>query len=227
MRSRREQTTVPEPSNVERRGPSGEDRAYGPPEEHPLRRPLRAPALYVAGHCAPTDVAPAHGCAIASEAISALVTFRLPLPPTWEGPIERVDAAARRARRAYLAVLDAMQRGRGAPGQAAAHMGKLARFVADLRSQTARTPLLHLVEIWRSVERAAGGAPLLGPPPATPLTSAVVCVPAPPLRRSGEPAALDARLEARYAWPLLWLRTRGYLASPGELTLTWRILGLA
>jgi len=175
-----------------------------------MPQPVRAPALYVTGQFAgPADARPGPDAPRLERAgVPPVVTLRLPLPPIWEGRVEGVSAAVRRARRAYAAVLDAMQRGLGTPEQAAAYVAKLERFAADLRSETARTPLLHLARIWRTVEQAAGGAPLLPPPPAAPLTSVVVHVPAPPSRWSGNPAPLAARLEARYAWPLEWLRTR-------------------
>jgi hypothetical protein len=161
------------------------------------------------------------------EARETRVTLRLPIPPTWDGPVEGVAAAARRARRAYVSILDAMHRGRDEPGRAAAQAGKLERFVADLRRDSARAPLLHLVRIWRTVERAPGAAPLLRSPPPTPATAALVHVPAPTGWLGQESTALEAWLEARYAWPLEWLRTRGYLAPRRDLRLEWRLLGPA
>ena len=156
-------------------------------------RPLRAPALYVAGGAATPEADP--------------LLFRIPSPPTWADRPPAVRAAVRRARKAYFAALDALYHAEVNDEV----VGKLQRLVADVRSSTARRALEHLLRVFGFARRSA--RPVLVAP-ATPCTRVTIGVPA------EEWAADRARLADRYAWPLEWLRMRRFVVGKA-LVIDW------
>lgn len=169
------------------------------------RRPgptsVRGPALYVLGW--------------ESGAHTAPVAFRLPAPPSPDGPLG-VSAAERRIRKAYFATLDALATGRVDPDAE----GRLARLTRDVRFLPAHRALQRLQRAQRFVREEAAGWPVIAAPRA-PLTHVVVTVPASP----AAPLALDPRAEEslarRYRWALDWLQMHRWVAGRG-LVLEWR-----
>jgi hypothetical protein len=156
----------------------------------------RAPALYFA---APT----------ASLSSQAPVTFRIPCPPAWDDRQPSVWAAERRARKAYLAALEALVTGSVAGEQA----DKLQRLAREIRSSSARASLEHLGRVMSFVRRH--GRPVLASP-AEPLTTVIATVPLPP-QGAGEEG-----LRRRYAWAIEWLQSRRFLARRG-LEIRWQV----
>ena len=120
-------------------------------------------------------------------------------------------AAERRARKAYFAALDALHLGQVSEDA----VGKLERLVADLRVGTANRAVEHLLRVFACASSAAG-RPVL-PAPGEPLAQLTVTVPA-------ELWSSDrARMAARLAWPLEWLRMRRFVVGK-ELEIEWRLL---
>lgn len=157
-------------------------------------RPLRAPALYVAGGATASD--------------SAKLVMRLPVPPAWDDRPPSARAAERRARKAYFAALDALHLGEVREDA----VGKLQQLVGDIRSSTARHALEHLLRVFGFVRRGAPGPVLV--PPAAPWERVTIGVPA-------ESWTADrARLLDRYEWPLEWLRMRRFVAGKA-LVIDW------
>lgn len=154
----------------------------------------RAPALYFSAP--PSSSSPSF-------------SFRLPCPPAWDDRQPSVWAAERRARKAYIAVLEAMATGT-VPGE---QSRKVQRLATEVRSASARLGLEHLLRVLGFVRRH--GQPVLPPPPA-PLSTVIATVPLPP-QGAGEEG-----LRRRYAWALEWLQTRRYLASR-NLSIEWRV----
>jgi hypothetical protein len=157
-------------------------------------RPLRAPALYVAG------VVPA--------AQSSPLVMRLPIPPAWDDRPPSVRAAERRARKAYFAALDALNLGEVREDA----VGKLQQLVGDMRSRTAKQALEHLLRVFGFVRRGAAGPVLVAP--AEPWERVTIGVPADVW------TADRAKLVDRYAWPLEWLRMRRFVAGKA-LVIDW------
>ena len=157
------------------------------------KSPPRAPALYFSTPASsPTPVA-----------------FRLPCPPAWDDRRPNVWAAERRARKAYVAALEALATGTVPAEQAV----KIQRLAGEVRSVSARLGLEHLLRVLGFVRRH-GSAVL--PPPEAPLTTVIATVPLPP-QGAGEEG-----LRRRYAWALEWLQTRRYLATR-NLSIEWRV----
>ncbi|MDF1502900.1 hypothetical protein [Roseisolibacter sp. H3M3-2] len=157
-------------------------------------RPPRAPALYVTG-------SPAAG--------APPLSFRLPVPPSWDDRPPTARAAERRARKAYFAALDALYRGEVNEDAA----GKLRRLVEDVRSLTARGALEHLLDVLGFVRRTAPAGPVLAAP-TTPCERVAVGVP--PRHWTTD----RARLAERYAWPMEWLRMHRFVAGKA-LVIDW------
>ena len=157
-------------------------------------RPLRSPALYVAGGATAIDI--------------DKLFLRLPTPPSWDDRPPTARAAERRARKAYFAALDALNQGQ--VNDEAVH--KLRRLVEDVRSTTARRALEHLLRVFGFVRRG-GERPVLVAPP-EPCARVTIGVPA------DEWDADRARLAERYAWPLEWLRMRRFVAGK-SLIIDW------
>ncbi|HXY32274.1 MAG TPA: hypothetical protein VEI06_16320 [Gemmatimonadaceae bacterium] len=156
--------------------------------------PLRAPALYIEGR----------------QADGATREFRLPLPPSRIQHRGHIRAFERRAKKAYFAALDGLRT--GAPSSQ--HLAKLSRLAAEARHKSATDILNHLVSVLNAAAIVAGGTPVLPPPP-TPLESIVVHC------RMAH-AQADSELSELLAWPLEWLKTRGYVASR-QLEVLWRV----
>ncbi len=150
-------------------------------------RPLRSPALHVAGDPTPDDQGP--------------LSLRLPSPPSWLDRPPSARAAERRARKAYFAALDALYQGHVSDEA----VDKLQRLVADVRSTSARGALEHLLRVFRFARREDTGPVLVAP--AAPCARITIGVPA------GEWDADRTRLADRYAWPLEWLRMRRFVAG--------------
>jgi hypothetical protein len=144
------------------------------------------------------------------------VRFRLPCPPAWDDARTGAWAAERRARRAYLAALDALHTGRLGPDQ----VPRLVALLRDLRSTTARPPLEHLVRVLGRVRRCRPGERLVRRPP-QPLTRITVTVPVPP---AADAPWDDAALVQRYRWTLGWLRDRGFVVAR-DLVIEWHLAG--
>ena len=118
-------------------------------------------------------------------------------------------AAERRARKAYVAALEALATGTVPAEQAR----KIQRLATEVRSASARVALEHLLRVLGFVRKH--GRPVL-PPPDEPLSTVIATVPLPP-QGAGEEG-----LRRRYAWALEWLQTRRYLATRG-LAIEWRV----
>lgn len=161
----------------------------------PSRRPERAPALEIVGHCA--------------AAPGARISFRLPCPPDVSGPLG-TSAAERRVRKAYFATLDALRTGVADPDRIAA----LARLARDVRCARARVGLLHLLRAQRFVRATASGWPVI-PAPSGPLGRIVVTVPA------GIEVECPDALATRFAWTLDWLRMHRWIDG-SRATVAWR-----
>ncbi|WP_284348631.1 hypothetical protein [Roseisolibacter agri] len=157
-------------------------------------RPLRSPALYVAGGSTSDGQDP--------------LFLRLPSPPSWDDRPPSARAAERRARKAYFAALDALYQGQVSDEA----VDKLQRLVADVRSTSARSALEHLLRVFGFVRREESGPVLV--PPAAPCARITIGVPA------EEWDADRARLAERYAWPLEWLRMRRFVAGKA-LVIDW------
>jgi hypothetical protein len=157
-------------------------------------RPLRAPALYVAGGAAAFD--------------SNKLLMRLPCPPVWDDRPPSARAAERRARKAYFAALDALYQGEVREDA----VGKLRQLVGDVRSSTARRALEHLLHVFGFVRHGAPGPVLVAPP--APWERVTIGVPADVWTSD------RVKLEERYAWPLEWLRMRRFVAGK-SLVIDW------
>ena len=157
-------------------------------------RPLRSPAIYVAGGATAIDM--------------DKLFLRLPSPPSWSDRPPSARAAERRARKAYFAALDALHQGQ-VNDEA---VDKLQRLVEDVRSTSARRALEHLLRVFGFVRRD-GVKPVLVAPSA-PCARVTVGVPA------EEWDADRTRLAERYAWPLEWLRMRRFVAGK-SLIIDW------
>jgi hypothetical protein len=157
-------------------------------------RPLRSPALYVAGGATALDL--------------DQLFVRLPCPPAWDDRPPSVRAAERRARKAYFAALDALYQGQVNEDA----VEKLQRLVSDVRSTTARRALEHLLRVFGFVRRGAERPVLVAP--SAPCARITVGVP-------GDAWDPDrSRLAERYAWPLEWLRMRRFVAGKA-LVIDW------
>jgi hypothetical protein len=156
----------------------------------------RAPAVYFAGNPPARQAAP--------------YVFRLPCPPDYIVVRQAGRALKRRAKKAYFAALDAMRTGR-VDSEAAA---KLRRLLAEATTRPARALLGQLVNVMEAAMRT--GEPILPPPP-VPLGSLVATATDPYVNVK----AKDDPLE-QLAWPLEWLRTRGYIVTKG-LQLRWEM----
>ena len=157
-------------------------------------RPLRSPALYVAGGSTTDDQAP--------------LFLRLPTPPCWDDRPPSARAAERRARKAYFAALDALYQGQVSDEA----VSKLQRLVADVRSTSARGALEHLLRVFGFVRREEARPVLVAPP--APCARITIGVPA------NEWDADRTRLADRYAWPLEWLRMRRFVIGK-SLVIDW------
>jgi len=138
------------------------------------------------------------------------VYFRLPSPPLLERA-RHAWALERRAKKIYFAVLDAMSTGHLDPE----HMVKLARLLADVSTRSATLWLRQLQRAAEAAARAGSRAPLL-PQPSAPLTE-LIAVPVLDDPRQ----MMDESVWKELAWPLEWLRTRGYVVSKG-LQFQWQ-----
>jgi hypothetical protein len=134
--------------------------------------------------------------------------FRLPCPPNWTPVRFAGRAPERRAKKAYFAALDAMRTGHADPEQAA----KLGRMLTEASTRSARAVLGHLMRVMEAADRVTARGPVFPPPPA-PLESAVATTTLAWAPEQGDPVE-------RLAWPLEWLRTRGYIISKG-FNLRW------
>jgi hypothetical protein len=144
----------------------------------------RAPALYFEGRF--HDGTP--------------IGFRLPLPPRVT-PRGGVRAFERRAKNAYFAALDALRTGVPRPE----HVSKLGRLILEVRHSGPAEVLDHLLRVCNAAATVAGGTPLV-PQPESPLQSIQVTY------RSARTIA-ENEVADLLAWPLEWLRTRGYVVS--------------
>ncbi|MGZ8456858.1 MAG: hypothetical protein ACXWZ4_09695 [Gemmatirosa sp.] len=159
-----------------------------------IGRPLRAPALYVAGG--------------ANALESDKLPMRLPCPPFWDDRPPSARAAERRARKAYFAALDALYQGEVCEDA----VGKLQQLVGDIRSSTARGALEHLLRVFGFVRRSEPGPVLVAPP--APWERVTIGVPA------SDWTPERSKLAERYAWPLEWLRMRRFVAGK-TLVIDW------
>ena len=159
--------------------------------------PARAPALYFVG---PSP----------DRSGGEPFRFRLPCPPAWHDRAPSAWAAERRARRSYFATLDALRTGRVDEDEAT----KAQRFLADLRSSSARATIAHFLRIIDAVRRS-DGQPVI-PTPDAPLVDLVVTAPA-----ITGPDEVQG-MEARYRWALEWLAARRFVVGRG-LRLTWQV----
>ena len=144
------------------------------------------------------------------EKQAAPYVFRLPCPPDYIAVRQAGRALKRRAKKAYFAALDAMRTGR-VDSEAAA---KLRRLLAEATTRPARMLLGQLVNIMEAAMRT--GEPILPPPP-VPLDSLVATATDPYVNVKAKEDPLE-----ELAWPLEWLRTRGYIVSKG-LQLRWEM----
>ena len=165
------------------------------PDDISQQPPVRAPAVYFAGSVRASGAAP--------------TVFRLPVPPNLDAVRAAAWAIERRAKRAYFAALDAMRTGHVDAEQAA----KLDRLVAEASTPAAQTVLGHLKSVMDAAVREGKEEPLL-PPPEAPFDSIVASSP-------DAWVAAEADPTTRLAWPLEWLRTRGYVVGGKQLEYRW------
>jgi len=165
------------------------------PDDTSQQPPVRAPAVYFAGRVRASG--------------AAAIVFRLPVPPNLDAVRAAAWAIERRAKRAYFAALDAMRTGHVDAEQAA----KLDRLVAEASSPAAQTVLGHLKRVMDAAVREGKEEPLLPPPPA-PFDSIVATSPDAWVASEADPTT-------RLAWPLEWLRTRGYIVGGKGLEYRW------
>ncbi|HKG92112.1 MAG TPA: hypothetical protein VKA84_09485 [Gemmatimonadaceae bacterium] len=135
--------------------------------------------------------------------------FRLPVPPKLDEVRAAAWAIERRAKRAYFAALDAMRTGQVDPEQAA----KLDRLLAEATTPAAQAVLGHLKRVMDAAVREGQTEPLLPPPPVA--FDSIVAT------STDASVAAEADPTGRLAWPLEWLRTRGYVAGGKSLEYRW------
>lgn len=158
----------------------------------------RAPAVYFVG-------------STAGAAHTEPVYFRLPSPPLLERA-RHAWALERRAKKIYFAVLDAMRTGR----IDAEHAAKLGRLLADVSTRSARSWLHQLERALAAALREGEHAPIL-PSLRAPLQELVGMV----VVDHAERAAINESAWKELAWPLEWMRTRGYIVTK-DLHFSWQ-----
>lgn len=127
-------------------------------------------------------------------------SFRLPCPPTIGKRHGLAQAVERRAKKAYFAALDALVSGQVDPERDA----KLRRLITEVRTDALGVGLVQLVRAMNAAGQA-GGLPLIPAPPA-PLDEIVATATCAHARET---------LLTHLAWPLEWLRTRGWVVASG------------